>query len=64
MKLKLTIGCLAGLFVFLQFTSFAFANVGTSNDTITLDQVFFGTLLLKLEEGSGEHIQAPLLSSS
>ena len=43
--------------------AFAFANVGVNNDTITLDQVFFGTLLLKLEEGSEEHIPAPLLSS-
>ena len=63
MKRKLTIGCLTSLFVFLQFISFTFANVGTSNDTITLDQVFFGTLLLKLEAGSGKHISAPLLSS-
>ncbi|MBT3788151.1 MAG: marine proteobacterial sortase target protein [Acidiferrobacteraceae bacterium] len=63
MKRNLIVTCLTSLFVFLQFISFAFANVGTSNDTITLDQVFFGTLLLKLEEGSEEYIPAPLLSS-
>ena len=63
MKRNLIVACLTSLFVFLHFIPFAFANVGTSNDTITLDQVFFGTLLLKLEEGSEEHIPAPLLSS-
>ena len=63
MKQNLIVACLTGLFVFLQLMSFAFANVGANNDTITLDQVFFGTLLLKLEEGSEEHIPAPLLSS-
>ena len=63
MKRNLIVACLTSLFVFLQLMPFAFANVGTNNDTITLDQVFFGTLLLKLEEGSEEHIPAPLLSS-
>ena len=63
MKRNLIVACLTSLFVFLQLISFAFATAATSNDTITLDQVFFGTLLLKLEEGSEEHIPAPLLSS-
>jgi len=35
----------------------------SSNELITLDQVSFGTLLFKLEEGSEQHIRAPLLSS-
>ena len=63
MKQILTIGYLTGLLVFFQFSCFALASVGKSEDTITLDQVYFGTLLLKLEEGSEEHIPAPLLSS-
>ena len=63
MKQRLTIYLLSILFVFLQFMSFTYAKTGENDDTITLDQVFFGTLLLKLEEGSGEHISAPLLSS-
>ena len=63
MKQRLTIYLLSILFVFLQFMSFTYAKTGENDDTITLDQVFFGTLLLKLEEDSGEHISAPLLSS-
>ena len=63
MKRNLIVACLTSIFVFLQLMSFAFSNVGANNDTITLDQVFFGTLLLKLEEGSEEHIPTPLLSS-
>ena len=63
MKQYLTIYCLSILFIFLQFMTVNYARTGENDDTITLDQVFFGTLLLKLEEGSGEHISAPLLSS-
>jgi len=40
------------------------AGVPLKNEIITLDEVSFGTLLLKLGEDTKEHVRAPLLSSS
>ena len=35
-----------------------------SSEFFTLDQVSFGTLLFRIEEGSNQHVRAPLLSST
>ena len=63
MKQKLTTYCFSILLIVLQSMYFTYANANEGDETIALDQVLFGTLLLKLEEGSEEHIPAPLLLS-